>query len=413
MIRAQHLSYYLGFSERAEAGITGPDQVEWVARLNLEMDNVRLALDWAYQTDLDAGSQILSRLHENIDLQEGLQWARQFIQNPELQKPSLARARVLQTQADYFWTIEQFEPARAAAEESLELFRAHGDRIGEFGSLIELGGIYQFLEGMSRKSEFDHQALELARAMGDPLRQAVALADLGWDRRNHEQALRYWDEAVALLRQAGDWRDLAFLLGIYGDTVLANGDAETARPLLEEAMELSLRSNNKRSLEFVLIAKSRLALMSGNFKEAKSYLQEWIETADEMGNRMGYLWGRARLGYALIAEGVLEDGAEILSQTAREFHADRNRAGLAFALERLAHLFATSSLPERAAQLIGWADKTREDIGDVRPKLDQMNVDSDLAVCVSQLGEAQVKAAIDRGRTLTFDEAFALSVETG
>lgn len=413
MIRSQHLQYYLDFSERAAAGITGPDHVEWVAHLHVEMDNVRLALDWAYTTDLDAGSHILSRLHENINLQEGLQWAKQFVESPLLEKSSLARARILQTQADYWWTIEKFTDAKVAAEESLELFRVHGDRIGEFGSLVALGGIYQFLEGMDRKSEVDHRALELARAIGDPLRQAVALSDLGWDRRNNEQALRYWDEAIALFRQEEDWRDLGFLLGIYGDTLLANGDAEAARPLLEEATELSWRTNNRRSLEFVLTARSRMALMSDNFKEAKSYLQEWIETADAMGNRMSYLWARARLGYVLLMEGALEDGAEILCQTAREFHADHNRGGLAFTLERLAHLFAVSSIPERAAQLIGWADKTRADIGDVRPKLDQVNVDSDLAVCVSQLGESQVKDAMQRGRTLTFDEVFALAVETG
>lgn len=235
---------------------------------------------------------------------------------------------------------------------------------------------------MARKSDLDHQALELARSLGDPLRQAVALGSLGWDRRNHEQSIRYWAEAVALFRRAGHWRDLTFLLGIYSDTLLSNGDQDAALPLLEEAEELSRRTNNKRSLEFVLIAKSRMALMSGNFAEAKTYVQEWIETADKLGNRMGYLWGRARLGYILLVEG-------------------------------LAHLFAISSLPERAAQLIGWADKTRADIGDVRPKLDQVNVDADLAVCVSQLGEPQVKESMQRGRTLTFDEAFALAVETG
>jgi hypothetical protein len=131
---------------------------------------------------------------------------------------------------------------------------------------------------------------------------------------------------------------------------------------------------------------------------------------DKIGNRMGYLWGRARLGYVLLRDGQMEEGLQILRQTTEEFQSDRGKIGLAFALEKMAYYFCRSGMPERAAQLIGWSEKTRDETGEVRPKLEQMDLDRDLAFCVSQLGQDAVNVALDQGRAMTLDEAAALAL---
>ena len=126
---------------------------------------------------------------------------------------------------------------------------------------------------------------------------------------------------------------------------------------------------------------------------------------------MGYLWGRSRLGYVALSEGSLKEGSMILCETAREFQKDRNRVGLAFTLEKMAHLFTVSNRPDRAVRLLGWADKTRAETGDVRPKLEQVDVDRDMAVCVSLLGEEVATEALKQGSAMTLDEAAALALE--
>jgi tetratricopeptide (TPR) repeat protein len=346
-----------------------------------------------------------------VDLREGLHWVSEFLQNPASLKVPHARARGLNAQANYLWLIQQFHAARVAGEESLELFRACDDREGEYGALGTLAGIYQFLEGMDKRIGFLFQALELARSLGDLAREASILDGLGWDRRDPQRSKQYWDEAVRLYRQIGDWRNLQFLLGIYGDTLLANGEVDAAHRLMDEALALDERIHHKRGLEFVFVAKSREALLAGEFAQARAYLEEWLEVAENMGNRMGYLWGRARLGNVVLRSGNLEEGSQILSEMAREFHADQNKSGLAYALERLSHLFVLSNLEERAARVIGWADKARKETGDVRPKLEQEDVDRDLAVCVSRLGEEAVAQARKNGCNMTMDDIVALALE--
>jgi predicted ATPase/DNA-binding SARP family transcriptional activator len=50
-VRRRHAAFYLVLAEEAEPGLLGPQQREWVERLESERDNIRAALSWA----LDAG----------------------------------------------------------------------------------------------------------------------------------------------------------------------------------------------------------------------------------------------------------------------------------------------------------------------------------------------------------------------
>lgn len=234
---------------------------------------------------------------------------------------------------------------------------------------------------------------------------------MGWDRRDPPRANHYWDEAITIYRDLGDWRNLAFLLGVYGDTLLAEGDLEAAEPFLREAEEFNQRLKDDRGMEFVLVARSRQALLARDFAQARACLEQWLSIVEGTGNRMGYLWGRARLGYVALLEGSLEEGSRHLREAAREFHRDHNKVGLAFTLEKMAYLFTLSGLSERALRLLGWADHTRAETGDIRPVLEQVDVDRDIAACRSRLGAEAAEAAMDEGRRMSFDEAFALPLQ--
>ena len=236
---------------------------------------------------------------------------------------------------------------------------------GEFESLMLMGSVLQFLEGMQAKSEFHGQALALARSIGDTWMQARALSSLGWDQRDPVQARENWEEAIALFRQVGDWRNLVHTLGILGFTVLSNGDLESAQKFLDEASEANQHTNDKWGMEFVLTGKGHMALMRGEYGQARVFLQENADFLEEVGNRMGYLWARARLGYVALREGNVAEAHQILIEIVENFYKDRNKSGLAFALDRMASIFCVAEKPKVAARLIGWSDSTRA--GDWRP----------------------------------------------
>ena len=50
--RTRHLARFRRLAADAEAGIAGPDMVAWLGRIEADLDNLRTALDWAYETDV-------------------------------------------------------------------------------------------------------------------------------------------------------------------------------------------------------------------------------------------------------------------------------------------------------------------------------------------------------------------------
>lgn len=413
-ILSRHLNYFLEFSRMAEPALHGPQQMEWFDRLTDERGNLRVALEHAADSDPEAGLYLASELLEHwfsFDVREGLSLTMKLIQTPGADRFPHARAKAMLTRANMLWNAQDFDAARSAAQESLEVFRATGDRQGEFGSLMSLGRAVQFLEGMEQRTEFHRQALALARSMGDVWRQADALSMLGWDQRDPRQGRAHWEEAIALLRQTGDRSYLARTLGILGFTVLSNGDVESAERFLQEAYELNQQINDKKGLEFILTGKSQLCLLRGEYKQARAFLQEDIDGQQVVGNRMGYLWGRARLADVAMREGNVTEARQILVDVIENFQADRNKNGLAFAMDKLASLYVVAGNPEAAPVLIGWSDATRQEIGDPRQRLQQNGQDRDIAAIIARIGVPAYQAAYDSGREMTLDKVVTYALD--
>jgi predicted ATPase/transcriptional regulator with XRE-family HTH domain len=417
-ILSQHLKYFLDLSERAEPALHGPDQMEWYQRLTAERDNLRVALQYASRpdastADLEAGLSISAKLVDYwvaSDYREGLRWSTEFIQNPASQTFPLARAKALMTQGWLLWSMQQFEAVRSIAEECLAVFRSRGDQLGEYDALILMGNMQHFAGGIEQRAEFAQQALALARSMGDDLRQAFALFVLGWDQRDPRSARARLEEAVVLFRQGGDWRFLAQTLGILGLTALSNGDLASAEEFLDEAYEVNQRTN-RSAMEYVLTGKGILCMVRGEYGQARHYLQMNIDNLEKMGNRVGVLWGRARLGYVALREGSVAEAHQILLETIENFHTNGNKNGLTFALDKMASLYVTINKPEIAARLLGWSDMTRKEIGDPRPRLEQADLDRDITAIKAKIGADTYETVYDTGRSLALDEAVALAVD--
>ncbi len=398
-LRDRHLKYYMELSNLAQPALHGPQQIAWFDRLSDERDNLRAALEHAARTDLETGlilSGTLISFWRYFDMREGLRWTTEFVQNPESKRYPKARSKALLAQGSLLWNMQQFEAARSVAEECLDIARQSHDRQGEFDSLIMMGSVTQFLAGMEQKTAYDRQALALAREMGDVWREGLILANLGWDQRNPQQGRRHWEEAIALLRQAGDWRRLAETLGILGFTVLSTGDLEPAKKLLDEAYEINQQINYKE-MEFVLTGKGILALLQGDYGQARHYLQQTAVQHEEVGNEMGLLWARARIAWVALREGNVEEGRSLLMDAIDNFYANQNKSGLAFTLDRMASLYITTGKPETAARLIGWSDAARREVGDPRPRIEQDELDGEIAAIKEKIGDDGFEGRIGQG----------------
>lgn len=414
IVRDHHLKAFLSLAQRAALEIQGANQKVWLDRLEKEIDNLRVALATALSTDVEAGlllcSNLGKRFWENLDVREGMYWLTELLKNPESRRHPKAQAKALCVKAGLHYVLQRFDQARKDGEEAIAIFRSVEDKQGEVDALLVLAGAMQYLEGMDRKMEILSAALGAAQSIGDDWRQGRALLGLSWDTRDLQRSYEYSEKAVALFRRAGDWRMLVLMLGILGHLQVMNNEVSRARAKVSESLELGRRINAKTEMEFALVASAYIALADGDYESAQNYLLEWAEVAEELGNRMEYLWTRARLGYVLVCEGNLPLAREILSECVREFQKDRDKTGLIFALETMSTILAKRYEPGHAASLLGWAETTRKATGDLRPKLEELEISRTLAIISEELGEEEFSKLFENGHALTLDEAAALAL---
>jgi non-specific serine/threonine protein kinase len=412
-IRTQHLKYFSELCKQAEPALRGHEQLEWYARMTHERDNIRAALGWAEKTDVEAGLWIsgnLWRFWEDIDLREGEGWLKKFLDIPESYHQPHARAKALYAYGIILFLTEQYTPMRGIVEECLSLYQTLGDPCGEIDGLI-VSARYHSVTNDPAAMELLLKAFGLAEAVGDVWRQAFALGHIAWGSGNdYEQQISHFKEAIALFRRAGDFRELQEYLGTLGNYELMGGDIESAQEHLAEAMQLSQHTYFKGAMHY-LAALGRVEAVKGNFEKARALLERSITNAIELGNRNHYLWDRAQLGHIIIQQGKPIETRDIFVETAQEFSRDGNPVGVCYSLEGMSALFVAADRPVVAARLIGWADTLRKKVNDLRPRLEQADVDKIITACVKKMGKAGFAKAHQEGRKMTLDEAVAYALQ--
>jgi hypothetical protein len=383
-----------------------------MAKLNDERDNIRVALTWAEETDVEAGLYISSRFGrfwENFDMHEGSYWLSTFLQKPEAQVYPKARAVALYAHLPILNYLNEIDVWQATANECLELCRAFGDQYVEMEILLMKP---EEITDVSQRIELLQRAQKSAQASGDVWRQARTLHQAGWNNSGDER-IAYWNRAIDLFRQAGDWRSLAQCLSTAAYFALLNCELDVAQKLSDEAIVLNYQLMDKGTKADLLHVQARIASLQGRYNQSRINLMEELAITEELGARMSSLWCRAHLGYVALNEGNLTEAREIFTETTQEFFNDKNQVGVVFSLEGVAGLCSAVGKLEVAARLIGWTDAIREKSNDTRPRLEQADVDKIIAACVAEMGDASFSDAYQEGKMMPLDEAVAYGLNAG
>jgi hypothetical protein len=63
-----------------------------------------------------------------------------------------------------------------------------------------------------------------------------------------------------------------------------------------------------------------------------------------------------------------------------------------------------------AARLLGWADGMRNEMNELRPRIEQKDIDEVVAACTSALGKSSYADEHEIGRGMTLDKAVELAL---
>ena len=415
-MRDRHLDYFRTFAEKAETGILNADQVAWLKKLDHEIDNIRLALDWSQQDRAEDGLRLGSaiwrfclRYSYTNELVEKLN---QLLQHPQGIRRTAARAKTLYILTILaVWQSGQRNYARqhALAEECLAIYRELGDPKGEAAALYAMGvGENQY--GDPDALSFLLQSLALYRAINDKTEICDVLIVISQVSTDPIQRQSCLEEALALARQRGDAVTMAGALDNLGNLAMDMRNLSQSRSYFEESLKVQLPLGAPgyiTTLKYFV----NVAMYEGDFLQARALCNEVRSLSEKAGMTMTwqYLWSLANIGEIELREGNIAQAKEIFSLAIQQFQKANRLDGVIYIIEVLASLNVNQGQPECAARLFAWADAMREKIDDQRPPMEQDSVDKDLAVIHSQLEEAEFAKFSEDGRALTMEQAIALA----
>ncbi|HET9908248.1 MAG TPA: helix-turn-helix domain-containing protein [Anaerolineales bacterium] len=412
-IRTGHLRYFLQFAERAESALKSSAQMEWYLHLQKERNNLRAALEWADQTDTEAGLFISGRLHrfwENFDMREGQHWLDTFLEKPESKNYPQARASALYTKTWMLHWSQKPASALSAAKECLDLYKSSGNIPGEIDGLLALVLVAP-AAGNIDGIELYHRALTLSKSLSDPWKQAQVLFQSRFLTLDDYHHTSYLAKSVTYFKKAGDleWSIQPMLW--LANEEMTKGDLPSAQQWMSQAMQAGQALHHKGLRSLLLLSMGSMELLSGEYEKARANLEEAIQLYGDLGNRLAILWARVRLGYVAVRQGELTKARDLLTETAQDFRESQGPSGVIFALEGMANLHVASEKPEHAARLIGWADFKRKETNNKRQILEQTDVDKFIEACLAKMGEVAFSDAYDEGQKMSLDEAVAYALQ--
>jgi predicted ATPase/DNA-binding SARP family transcriptional activator/Tfp pilus assembly protein PilF len=318
----RHSQFFLDLLREKQATLLGDLSREAAEEIDLEVDNVRAAWQWAVDEarldELDASLEPLSLLYGSRGLFQQALDAFAAASERVLALADRAAAarrlagRLLAEQASYLRNRGSYSEAIEVARTALGLAQASQDRRSEAKALFVRG------EVAWRQGEFEPARRDLERALAlareTPDRQLEidclrSLAGVCWRKGDYAGAGAHLEDALQLALREGNKRQQGILLCNLGVVAVEQADLPAAAGYYERALQLD-RETGDRDAEGVAVTNlGNLMLYLGAYAEAERHYREALKTHQETGARHSEAWTLGNLG--LLAHYQGRDGAAL------------------------------------------------------------------------------------------------------
>ena len=254
-VRNRHLDCMLELAETARVRLSGADQAEWLALLDLETENFLSAHAWCDHAPngAQAGLRLMFALKLYLFNRGLLAPLRHGVQHALARRGAdlrdIHRCRALQTAGQAAFMTGRFAEAQTHLEE----------------------------------------ALAIAQELGDAGRAASVLQTLGMTcvaQDDRPAAHRYLQQALALAQERGDKREHAAALNALAQLHRIEGTLDTAQPLYEQALNLTRELGDHENTAVALLNLALLAIGHHAASPAADLAREALGIAEAIGSQL-------------------------------------------------------------------------------------------------------------------------------
>ena len=293
-LRRAHAEFFRALAEEAEPHTSqGDEQIMWLRRLELELDNIRTALEFLadfgepeIQLRMASALRHFWRFHGHLSewrirLQTAL-WSATADQ--ALRERALAGLGLLAyLQGDH-------GKARRHLEEALLIEQQNNlwERVA--GTLNDLGLVAQAEGDFAGAKVLYEETIRAARDLGDTFLVALGtlnLADLALIEGDFEHAALLSIETLSLARELGDTEGIAISLANGGVAALKRGRLDQAREMLGEALPIAMELGSHSIIAGCIGDFAAIAAGSGRLHEAARLLGAAKELRESIGIATG------------------------------------------------------------------------------------------------------------------------------
>ena len=343
-VQMRHLEYYAIFAQTAAPFLEGIEQTNWLQTVDLESDNLRIALESQgiekLNTDLEMRlTTALSRYwYVRGHLSEGRVYLERALQRPSTKNFNVARVKCLQAAGDLAFRQADYVTAINFYEESITISTTLQDHIGIADGLYGIGYSALRQGEYSRGRAYCEQSLASLRNEYHEKKIARTLTTLGIITRAMQEfstSRKYLNEGLDLFQKLKDLHGCA--LAIYNLAVLNLWEEkyDDARILLDNSIELRMKIGDQQGLADSLVQKGEMESAQGNFAAAYEYYSKSLAIQRKIADQGGAGWTLLKMGDVKIQTEDLES-AEALSKESYLLHSKTGeKSGCSWSLKNL------------------------------------------------------------------------------
>jgi tetratricopeptide (TPR) repeat protein len=374
----RHAEHFRDLARSADLELTGPEQADWLQRLEAEHDNLRAALEWSSE-------------HEPV--------------------AALEMAGLL----NRLWMIHgHFAEGRNRLTTALKAARANAPPALVARALHGVGLMSHYLCDCDRAIESYRECVALRRSIGDEEGAALTLGNIGLvaaDQGRIEAAEQDYRAALEILESTGNRLGAANAYHNLANLCIARGALPEARAYQQKALAIYTELGDTRGICQSFGQAAGVLLLQSEPESADAAAARALELASEIADPMVTAIASGIYGLIKIAVGDQRAAHSQVRTSLLEARATGSGASIALALSFAASVAATSGEYARAARLFGAADRIHERVRVKASPTEGFLFSRYRDAVTASLGEVRANLEHARGHRLSPDEAFDYALE--
>ena len=417
-LRDQHLGFFVQLAERAQRSLDTSQRTVWLPRMENEHDNMRAALEWACERDLETARWLAGSLERfwffGDHLSEARTWYARVLNSGDRATVTKGLAMALLGSGIVSLNLEYLDEAQVSFEQSVVFWQILGDQKWLAFSLA--WSAYVLIQ------RGDHvQANDLYTKHELLFRSSAPSELLGWVlgnwgsvkatiRRNDPSAKALLDEALSLGQSLQDPFSILLSYSSLGDWAILQDDYAAARRYFVEALEWRRELGTRWIIVAGLWQVANIMCLQGDYPQAEPMYAEALAAARALGDQRTEAHIAQELGVVAIHLGDVERARTLLAESLTSFCKWSDSLGIARCLIGFADLRKVNGPREQAARMLSFVESWLQSNQIQLVHFDRTNYERSVTAARSQLDEATFAKVWAEGRSLTMEQAIELAM---